>query len=106
VSVPEGLKLTLGVSIAFSVMAMYRDGLLIRKLDAPEKMGGVSEICCGKTGTLTENSMKVTNFYCQGLVVKRSRNDTLRHCDLTEETHRRIIEGMLYNCEARMETDS
>ena len=106
VSIPEGLPLTVGVSIAFSVTAMYRDRILIRRLDAPEKMGSVSEICCGKTAALTTNEMKVAHFYCQGLAVKRSRNDTLRHCDLTDETLRRITEGILYNCEARVETDS
>jgi len=106
VSIPEGLPLTVGVSIAFSVTAMYRDRILIRRLDAPEKMGSVSEICCGKTAALTTNDMKVTNFYCQGLQVKRSRNDTLKHCDLTDETLNRIEEGILYNCEARVEPDA
>jgi len=105
VSIPEGLPLTVGVSIAFSVTAMYRDRILIRRLDAPEKMGSVSEICCGKTAALTTNEMKVAHFYCQGLDVKRTRNDTLKHCDLTEETLLRIEEGMLYNCEARVEPD-
>ena len=49
VSVPEGLPLTIGVSLAFSVMKMYGENILVRKLDAPERLGGVDEICCGKT---------------------------------------------------------
>jgi magnesium-transporting ATPase (P-type) len=32
---------------------MYKDGILIRKFDAPERMGAIDEICCGKSGTLT-----------------------------------------------------
>ena len=64
VSIPEGLPLTIGISLAFSVMKMYGDKILVRKLDAPEKMGGAQEICCGKTGTITSNDMKVSMFYC------------------------------------------
>ena len=41
VSIPEGLPLAVGVSLAFSVMKMHDDKLLVRKLDAPEKMGAV-----------------------------------------------------------------
>jgi Ca2+-transporting ATPase len=59
VSVPEGLPLTIGVSLAFSVMKMYSEKILVRKLDAPERMGGIDEICCGKTATLTKNKMRV-----------------------------------------------
>jgi len=53
VAIPEALPLTVGVSLAFSVMKMYKDGILIRKLDAPERLAGAEEICCGKTATLT-----------------------------------------------------
>jgi len=60
VSIPEGLPLAIGVSLAFSVMKMYNDKLLVRKLDAPEKMGAIEEICCGKTGTITRGDMKVS----------------------------------------------
>jgi Ca2+-transporting ATPase len=59
VSVPEGLSLTIGISLAFSVMKMFNDKLLVRNLDAPEKMGSVEEICFGKTGTITTGNMKV-----------------------------------------------
>lgn len=38
-SVPEGISLAIGLSLAFSVMKMYQEKILIRKLDAPEKMG-------------------------------------------------------------------
>lgn len=60
VSIPDGLPLTIGVSLAFSVMKMYKQKILVRNLEAPEKMGGIQEICCGKTGTLTKNEMKVS----------------------------------------------
>ena len=52
-SIPEGLPVTIGISLAFSVMKMYNDKLLVRKLDAPEKLGTVQEVVCSKTGTIT-----------------------------------------------------
>jgi P-type E1-E2 ATPase len=60
VSIPEGLPLAVGVSLAFSVMKMHGDKLLVRKLDAPEKMGAIEEILCGKSGTVTTGDMKVS----------------------------------------------
>jgi Ca2+-transporting ATPase len=58
VAIPEGLPLTVGISLAFSVMKMYNsDKILVRKLDAPEKMGEIEEIIIGKTGTITQADM-------------------------------------------------
>jgi len=36
VAVPEGLPMTVGISLAFSVMRMFKDRILVRKLEAPE----------------------------------------------------------------------
>ena len=40
-------------------MRMKHDGVLVRDLESPERMGRVDEIVTGKTATLTENDMKV-----------------------------------------------
>lgn len=66
VSIPEALPLTVGISLAHSVSSMIAGGILIRKLDAPERLAAADEICVGKTGTLTENKMKVGYFYLEG----------------------------------------
>jgi Ca2+-transporting ATPase len=63
VAVPEGLPMTIGLSLAYSVMRMKTDGILVKNLNSPEAMGGVNEICTGKTATLTKNDMKVHAFY-------------------------------------------
>ena len=55
VAVPEGLPLAVTISLAFSVMKMKDENNLVRKLEASETMGGASEICNDKTGTLTKN---------------------------------------------------
>jgi magnesium-transporting ATPase (P-type) len=41
VAIPDGLPITIGISLAFSVMKMFKQNILVRKLDAPEKMGGI-----------------------------------------------------------------
>ena len=53
VAVPEGLPMTIGISLAYSVKRMMDDGILVKDLTSPEVMGQVTEICTGKTGTLT-----------------------------------------------------
>jgi len=86
VAVPEGLPLTIGISLAFSVIEMFNEKILIRKLDAPEKLGGIEEIIVGKTATITTNDMKVDSFYLEGKIQINSRKDTLFNCELQQET--------------------
>lgn len=104
-SVPEGLPLVTGISLAFSVMKMYADNLLVKKLDAPEKLGLIEEICIGKTGTLTNAQMKVTQFHCDKPteIIKNSRKNTFFHCELSEQAKLLVQESILFNCEARVE---
>jgi magnesium-transporting ATPase (P-type) len=105
VSIPEGLPLAVGVSLAFSVMSMHKDKLLVRKLDAPEKMGAIEEILCGKSGTITTANMKVAVMKIQGMDVNNTRKDTLLNCKLTPETLDLVKQSILYNTEARVEMD-
>ena len=66
-------------------------------------MGGLQEICCGKTASLTKNEMKVVQFFCEGRLIINNRKDTLMQCDLQMESLMRIQESILYNCDARVE---
>jgi magnesium-transporting ATPase (P-type) len=103
VAVPEGLPLTITLSLAYSVMRMKDDGILVKNLDSPEVMGSVEEICTGKTATLTKNDMKVAQFYCQSRLIMNSRKNTLFNCELADEAIEVIKESILFNCEARIE---
>lgn len=105
VAIPEGLPLAVSMSLAFSVMKMHKDKLLVRKLDAPEKMGAIDELLVGKTGTITTAEMKVVEFYCENRLIKNTRKNTLLNCELNKETLDLIYESILFNCEARVEMD-
>lgn len=65
VSVPEGLPMAVTLSLAYSMRRMLRTNNLVRKMHACETMGATTVICTDKTGTLTENQMRVheTDFY-------------------------------------------
>ena len=60
VAVPEGLPLAVSISLAYSIGTMKEDHLLVKNMEACETMGTVSNICTGKTATLTKNEMAVT----------------------------------------------
>ena len=64
VSVPEGLPMSVTLSLALSMNRMLKANNLVRKMHACETMGAATVICTDKTGTLTQNKMQVyeSNF--------------------------------------------
>ncbi len=69
VSVPEGLPMAVTLSLAYSMRRMLKTNNLVRKMHACETMGATTVICTDKTGTLTQNQMRVeeTCFYGEGV---------------------------------------
>ena len=62
-AVPEGLPTTAAISLSLNVLKLAKSNALIRKLVAAETVGCVSVICSDKTGTLTENDMRVERIF-------------------------------------------
>lgn len=58
-AVPEGLPMSITLSLAMSMRRMLRTNNLVRRMHACETMGAVTVICTDKTGTLTQNRMHV-----------------------------------------------
>lgn len=63
VAVPEGLPLAVTLALAFATTRMAQNGNLVRVLRSCETMGGATAVCSDKTGTLTENAMRVVCGY-------------------------------------------
>jgi Ca2+-transporting ATPase len=62
-AVPEGLPTIATTTLAIGIHRLRQQHVLIRKLNAVETLGCVETICLDKTGTLTENRMKVMAIF-------------------------------------------
>ena len=97
VSVPEGLPMAVTLSLAYSMRRMLKTNNLVRKMHACETMGATTVICTDKTGTLTQNQMRVDSLQLYGLDEKSSAvseamalNSTAQ-LDFTDPSHPTVL---------------
>lgn len=95
VSVPEGLPMSVTLSLALSMRRMLASNNLVRKLHACETMGAATVICTDKTGTLTRNQMRVSETWFPGLSSAQKLDD--------DEFSSMIKEGISVNSTAYLE---
>jgi Ca2+-transporting ATPase len=58
-AVPEGLPMSVALSLSLAMRKMTRANCLVRRLIACETIGSATTVCTDKTGTLTKNQMAV-----------------------------------------------
>ena len=97
VSVPEGLPMSVTLSLAINMSRMLKTNNLVRKMHASETMGAIDVICTDKTGTLTQNQMTVFEtvfFSLKEKSLEESEDDEVKTL---------IIEGISTNTTAYLD---
>lgn len=95
VAVPEGLPMSVTLSLALSMRRMLTTNNLVRKMHACETMGAATVICTDKTGTLTQNQMSVSEILSYRKIDDILREsiavNTTAHLDFTDKEKIKVI---------------
>ncbi|MGM0598839.1 MAG: calcium-translocating P-type ATPase, PMCA-type [Candidatus Rifleibacteriota bacterium] len=96
VAVPEGLPMSVTLSLAYSMRRMTAANNLVRRMHACETIGAATVICSDKTGTLTQNKMAMHSIYFPALP------DNKLSSDLNSDAEKLLAELISVNSSANL----
>lgn len=88
--IPEEIPAVLTIFMALGAWRISRNNVLTKKLPAIETLGSITVLCTDKTGTLTENSISLTELFTKGRFHKITRQEMI-----PEDFHRLCEDAIL-----------